>query len=314
MNPEENSSNKPPYSAVVTYHTNPFTCGVARFSKSLAGAMAVPLIPVSNFGFVSDQNVLLSLKFEELDELSAQRLISEILATKPKFDLFLHTISGLEIQEPFVKYAHKVFVGSRFDADCLRPIRPDVINLFAPGAGISGVISRPDLVLLTFGMAHKVLSPLFETLGKLFEDDPRSVQLQVTTALHEGASFDESFFAIGDQISNLFKREVCFLGFLTDQEVSRRMLASNGQVAFFPNGVRENNTTVLSAMGHGSPVITNLDEYSPEWMIHSETVFDVHQMREFPSVDELERVGRNAMLAVGSYSFRTLAKLIGSGD
>ena len=309
MNPEENRSNNRPYSAVVTYHTNPFTCGVARFSKSLAEAMAVPLIPVSNFGFVSNQKVLLSLKFEEVDELSAQRLISEILVSKPTFDLFLHTISGLEIQDPFVKFAHKVFVGSRFDADCLRTIRPDVINTFAPGAGISGEISRLDLVLLTFGMAHKVLSPLFESLGRLFANDPRSVQLQVTTALHEGASFDESFFAIGDQISNLFQREVCFLGFLTDQEVSRRMLASNGQVAFFPKGVRENNTTVLSAMGHGSPVITNLDEYSPEWMSHGGSVFDIHQMREFPSIEELERVGKNAMLAVAPYTFSSLAKL-----
>ena len=309
MNPEESRRNNRPYSAVVTYHTNPFTCGVARFSKSLAEAMAVPLIPVSNFGFVSNQKVLLSLKFEEVDEFSAQRLINEILATKPTFDLFLHTISGLEIQDPFVKFAHKVFVGSQFDADCLRTIRPDVINTFAPGAGISGEISRPDLVLLTFGMAHKVLSPLFESLGRLFANDPRSVQLQVTTALHEGASFDESFFAIGDQISNLFQREVCFLGFLTDQEVSRRMLASNGQVSFFPKGVRENNTTVLSAMGHGSAVITNLDEYSPEWMIHGESVFDIHQLKEFPSVDELERVGKNAMLAVAPYTFSSLAKL-----
>ena len=111
MNPEESRSNNRPYSAVVTYHTNQFTCGVARFSKSIAEAMAVPLIPVSNFGFVSNEKVLLSLKFEEVDELSAQRLISEILATKPTFDLFLHTISGLEIQDPFVKFAHKVFVG-----------------------------------------------------------------------------------------------------------------------------------------------------------------------------------------------------------
>jgi hypothetical protein len=81
-------------------------------------------------------------------------------------------------------------------------------------------------------------------------------------------------------------------------------------VAFFPKGVRENNTTVLSAMAHGCCVITNLDEGSPSWMKHNESVLDIDQLKVFPSAEELRRVGTEARVAVSPYSFKHLAALL----
>jgi glycosyltransferase involved in cell wall biosynthesis len=103
---------------------------------------------------------------------------------------------------------------------------------------------------------------------------------------------------------------VSFLGFLADEEVSNRMRAADALVAFFPHGVRENNTTVLSAMSHGCAVITNIDQHSPSWMVHGLSVFDIDKMVHFPSSRELEEVGRNAKQAVAPYSFSQLSKII----
>jgi hypothetical protein len=84
-------------------------------------------------------------------------------------------------------------------------------------------------------------------------------------------------------------------------------------VAFFPRGARENNTTVLSAMSHGCPVITNLDEHSPNWMGHGRTLLDIGELREFPQRAELVRVGKAGQLAVGPYTFDRLADTLISG-
>jgi hypothetical protein len=85
-------------------------------------------------------------------------------------------------------------------------------------------------------------------------------------------------------------------------------------VAFFPGGVRENNTTVMSAMAHGCAVITNVDELTPPFMVHDRTVFDVHRLERFPSGSDLRRVGAAAREAVGPYGFASLASLIRGGS
>jgi glycosyltransferase involved in cell wall biosynthesis len=159
-------------------------------------------------------------------------------------------------------------------------------------------------------MAHKIRVAGYRKLGEILHGDSRSFRLEISTALHEGTTFSEDFFTVGKEIREVFDGNVRFLGFLADEEVSNRMRASDALVAFFPHGVRENNTTVLSAMSHGCAVITNTDKYSPSWMIHGSSVFDIDKMTNFPSGRELEEVGRNAKQAVAPYSFSQLSKII----
>jgi glycosyltransferase involved in cell wall biosynthesis len=182
--------------------------------------------------------------------------------------------------------------------------------LFAPGAPISALSKQTEISLLTFGMAHKISATGYRRLAKILAASNKSFQLEVSSALHEGTSFDANFFVVADEISQAFGGNVVFLGFLADQEVSRRLQQTTALVAFFPHGVRENNTTVMSAMAHGCAVISNFDELSPSWMKHGQTIFDINKLDTFPEVAQIESVRKNAQSAVAEFGFDRLASLI----
>ena len=298
------------YASVVSFHTNPYTCGVARFNQALAKSLQVPIESVLQFEASQETVSLLSLKFDEIPEAMSERLLENLDQQLATFDLFLHGINRSVIESKYIAKARRVIVASREYADLIQEQRSDVIALFAPGAGVSGLRSTFDITLLTFGMAHKIRSDGYRKLGAMLKTDSRTFQLEISTALHDGTSFSEDFFSVGSEIGEVFEGNVSFLGFLADDEVSRRLTNADALVAFFPSGVRENNTTVLSAMAHGCAVITNLDEYSPPWMKHGESVFDVNQLASFPSNEELLVVRTGAKNAVNPYTFEQLSKLL----
>lgn len=66
----------------------------------------------------------------------------------------------------------------------------------------------------------------------------------------------------------------------------------------------------MSAMAHGCPVITNVDDRSPTFMRHQETIFDVQRLAQFPSAQDLLRVGAAARAAVAPMDFAALARLL----
>lgn len=297
------------YAAVVSYHTNRFTCGVARFNKSLADELGIPLTSLRSYlDSNEDRRVLISLKFDELDLETSKRLEERLVSTKLNYDLFLHGTQDSQAESLSCLFAHQLFAASNEIADELRNARPDVKALYAPGAEVVPRYDKTDISLLTFGMAHKIRSEGYKRLGALIADDTRSFRLDVSTALHEGGTFDESFFSISEEITQSFSGQVRFLGFLADSEVSERLRTADALVAFFPKGVRENNTTVLSAMAHGCPVITNVDARSPQWMQHGVNLLDVQQLEAIPSRSELQVIGDAARVTVESYTFRALAE------
>ena len=298
------------YSRLVSYHTNPYTCGVARFNQALATALGISICAVNKIEAQNSDILLLSLKFEEISTEVAQKLLDDLQVAGTKFDLFLHGITNTEIEQKFVASARRVIVATHEYADLIRSQREDVVAYFAPGAADAGITGSAEITLLTFGMAHKIRSEGYRKLGQLLSTDSRTVQLEISTALHDGTSFSEDFFSVGSEISQVFNGNVSFLGFLADDEVSRRLHAADALVAFFPDGVRENNTTVLSAMAHGCAVITNFDSYSPTWMEHGKSVFDIDQLSTFPAKNELVRVGEAARLAVAPFTFKSLASLL----
>ena len=298
------------YSILVSYHTNPYTCGVARFNHALATALGVQICAVTKLAARKSDILLLSLKFEEISTEVAQKLLDDLQVAGAKFDLFLHGITNTEVEQKFVASARRVIVATHEYADLIRSQREDVVAYFAPGAADAGITRSAEITLLTFGMAHKIRSEGYRKLGQLLSADSRTVQLEISTALHDGTSFSEDFFSVGSEISQVFGGNVSFLGFLADDEVSRRLHAADALVAFFPHGVRENNTTVLSAMAHGCAVITNFDSYSPTWMEHGKSVFDINQLVTFPSANQLSRVGEAARLAAAPFTFESLASLL----
>jgi glycosyltransferase involved in cell wall biosynthesis len=142
------------------------------------------------------------------------------------------------------------------------------------------------------------------------EGEARDIRLEVTSAIHEGQRFDETFFSVAEDITSAFRRNVHFCGFLSDEELSERLYSADAYVAFFPRGVRENNTTVMTAMSHGCPVITNLDEWSPKWLRHGETVFDVSRLARIPEQSVLRSVGEAGMYVVRKFSFERLVQIL----
>ena len=293
---------------IVSFHTNPYTCGVARFNRALADEMGVPLLSIESFVQTPTANSLVSVKFDEMSDEATVMLGSILLAGNHPFDLLLHDVHKTPAEITYCRQAGKVYAATEELKDKLLDVRPDAIASFAPGAPVVEQQTGFDLTLITFGMAHKIRFERYKKLGELLSADPRTVQLEISTALHEGTTFSEEFFSVNTEISTVFGGNVSFLGFLADGEVSRRIVAADALIAFFPHGARENNTTVLSAMAHGCAVITNLDERSPAWMKHGESVFDISKLEVFPSAAELQRVGKNAVNAVAPYSFSALAK------
>lgn len=299
------------YTAIVSFHTNPYTCGVARFNQSLAQAMNVSVVQLDSYCSSPQPGVaLLSIKLEELQAASLTALMHAVREKKFEFALLLHGLNHSEAERELCRRSKSIFAASAEIAAKLKPDHPEVVAVFAPGAPVLPPKEPVDCTLLTFGMAHKIRSEGYRRLGALLDRDSRTFRLEISTALHEGGTFDESFFTVSEEISAAFSGNVRFLGFLTDAEVSERLLTVDALVAFFPRGARENNTTVLSAMSHGCPVITNLDEHSPNWMGHEQTIFDVEKLRKFPELDELRRVAVAGKSAAGEFTFDRLARLI----
>jgi glycosyltransferase involved in cell wall biosynthesis len=299
---------------VLSYHLNPFTCGVARFNRALSSEMGVPLVPVFNsLNEVLLESSLLSIKvgeFSASDQEALRRFLKEV--DQCCFALLLHGLDGSQLERELIQRAHLLLTATREMATEVSRFRKDVLAVFAPGAPVLPLRKQSDCTLLSFGMAHKLRADGYHRLSALVAEDERSFELQVSTALHEGGSFDETFFSLSNEIVDTFNGQVSFLGFLSDEEISRRLRQVSALVAFFPKGVRENNTTVLSAMAHGCAVITNIDSSSPTWMVHGDTVFDIDYLESIPSRDELARVGKNAAEVTKTYSFQVLSSIIKS--
>ena len=295
---------------MASFHTNPYTCGVARFNFSLASALNSKVLSLAAASNSDSGKILLSIKLQEIDDAGKVNLEKILSNSSLTFDVFLHASDGSDLENQLLKRAQRVFAASAEIGEEIKSRRPEVVNLFAPGAPISAVSKQTEISLLTFGMAHKISATGYRKLAKILATSSRSFQLEVSSALHEGTSFDENFFSVADEISHAFGGNVVFLGFLADQEVSRRLQETTALVAFFPNGVRENNTTVMSAMAHGCAVITNLDLLSPKWMKHGHNVFDINKLENFPDTAQIASVRKNSQLAVAEFDFDRLALLI----
>ena len=296
--------------AIVTFHTNPYTCGVARFNVSLAQSLEVPLLTLEDFLKNPVSGALLSIKCEEIGEANSQGLSDFLATSSESFDVYLHGLDGSVAEQKIIEKAGRLFTATKEMADAVGEKRSDVMSTFAPGASPSAIAKAVDCTLLTFGMAHKIRVAGYRKLGELLQEEKRTFRLEISTALHEGTTFSEDFFTVGKEIREVFDGNVSFLGFLADEEVSHRMRAADALVAFFPLGVRENNTTVLSAMSHGCAVITNVDKYSPNWMVHGHSILDIDKLTRFPSANELKEIGGNAMGAVAPYTFTQLGHIL----
>jgi len=134
----------------------------------------------------------------------------------------------------------------------------------------------------------------YRKLRDLLEATGQSYKVFVSTALHEGTSFDDSFVIRFEELQEIFNGQVYFMGYLSDTAVFNHLLDATLLAAFFEKGLRANNTTVNAAMECGCPVITNLDKFSPAGFEHNRTVLDISCTERLPGVDRLAAIGQAA--------------------
>ena len=80
------------YSCIVSFHTNPYTCGVARFNRALADEMGIFLLSIEEFVIKPITNALVSVKFDEMSPEATVLLGSVLLEGAISFSLLLHDV------------------------------------------------------------------------------------------------------------------------------------------------------------------------------------------------------------------------------
>ena len=252
------------FSSVISFHANPMTCGVAKFSAELAKRLGVPFGPL--FGQWR-AHPLLSIKWSELthdDGVSLRDAIHD------------HERYGLE----YGVFWHDS--GDRYVTDNAAHVFYADPSLGSPGLWCPSLITprKRPVRLFSFGMAHKLQTDKYKRVRELLDAAGERYHLRVSVGLHEGTSLDgaeKHFDALRDIMG---PENVTILGILSDDAVSEELHNADYVLAFFEKGLRANNTTVHAAIDHGRAVISNCDDDTDNGMAY--LVSDIGRMRGWP--------------------------------
>jgi len=288
--------------AVLSYHTNPYTCGVAKFNAQLAEKLGVPFLQLAA---THRRHPLLSVKFAELLDNGA----SGIHTPWPAFDLFAHDVPprGVEAFDRIVRRAQTVYAADPVIAADLRALYGrSVEDAHCPGLS-EGNPSRGTIDVLTFGMSHKRQWSSFLRLKHLLDGCGYAYTLSVSTGVHEGNPWDVAMDDSVRRLREIYGSHLRVLGFLADDALARILAQVTHVALFYDPAVRANNTTIWTALQSGVPTITNLDAHSPKELQHHTSVYDLAQLIEFPTEAARHRVVRmGGKHAAHAYSWDAL--------
>lgn len=243
--------------AVLSYHMNPLTCGVAKFNHALAKRLGVPCLEFHTFDSTAVKYPLVSIKHAEFP-------VYGLRPTWERFDMFLHDWVGGPLTEQFFRSFRpvRVYAANAEVADRVRYLCPDVITAFCPST-VEGNPDRGGYRVLTFGMSHKLVLPHFEQLRRDLERDHPDYTISLSTAVHEGNPWDEALTSSVEAMREIFGDRLRVLGFLADDALARELLEADAVAAFFVPALRANNTSAWAALAAGKFLYTNLDGQSP---------------------------------------------------
>jgi hypothetical protein len=268
-----------PIEAVVTHHRSGFRSGVARFNELLAERLGEPLYGLDDDGPRWDGS-LLSFKVSELDIATRATVTARLEGWDG--ELFLHELSGLELERELVGRARRVHCGNLEIFEGVRGLNDRTEAVWAPGLIVDRRAFEPAAVtVFSFGMAHKIRTDMFRRLRGLLDALGTPYAVYVSAANHETTTLEDAQ-AVFEKMHELFP-SLYFLGNLSDVAVYNRLRESTFFAAFFDRGVRANNTSVAAAMETGAVVITNLDGLSPPEYVHGENVIDIERCDRLPT-------------------------------
>lgn len=292
--------------AVLSYHLNPATCGVAKFNQQLAARLGVPCLPIERAS--GKRHPLISLKRSEVRQEDLWCLCNWDERWRAH-DLLLHDASPLAL--PLANAANRVYAANGEIARAVRPIRSDVVEVWCPST-LEGDATRGTIDVLLFGMAHKLVAhdSLLERLRELLTRTGRVYGVSVSTAVHEGSPWDEAFMSTERVLRDIFHDHLKLLGYLADDGLARELRTVDAVALFFDPAARANNTSLWAALDAGCPVITNCDDNSPRELIHNESVFDIDHMTAWPGSDHLRDVGRRGKVQAQTRSWDRLLEVL----
>lgn len=286
--------------AVLTYHTNPFGCGVAKFNIQLAERLGIPCEPLTLATRVCP---LVSVKPSEIPDDGTYDDPGGV------YDLFLHDFSPSARNVHWVKGARRIYAANTTIWADLQKFRPDISIAWCPST-VRGMPMHGELTVLLFGMGHKLHLPTLTRVQALLSRLTMDYTVAVSTAVHEGHPWDESFARTHRELSKLFGPRLRVLGYLADDGLSG-YLKQPGVLAVLPfdPAARANNTTLWAAMEAGAAVLTTVDQDSPVELKHDETVLNIAQTKVLEP-DTFYALGRRGQEAAKSRSWGRLLSLM----
>jgi hypothetical protein len=283
---------------ILGYHTNPLTCGIARFNRALADQLGLKVVRVFSDEALAAKTPLLSFKASEMSPHALDRLGALAARTEiwPGLRLFFHDFTGTEVERRLIERAQKIYCGNDVLAAQMQPLHPNVIKAWCPGYLFERreFDTDAEIKIYTFGMAHKLRTDYFDRLHTLLERSGKRYVVYISAAIHEDTSLDDSFTAAYLELQKIFGDRIFFLGFVSDAALHAYLKTCTYFAAFFQSGVRANNTSVSTAMQAGAVVLTNLDEGSPSEFRHGETLVDIRQCDEMLPLDQ-SQLGKIAL-------------------
>jgi hypothetical protein len=293
---------------VVTHHHNPFASGVVRFNELLAGELGVPMRGLFDADTRMAARPLFSFKVSELSSEERPRFEAMLDSGSGLYEVYLHDWAGSELERRLVRDAARVHCGNAEVHDQVAPVSPDATLLWTPGLLKDRRVFTPaEVSVFSFGMAHKIHTGLFRRLRRLLEETGRSYVVYVSTATHETKSIRDAQ-AVFEEMHEIFPERLFFMGNLSDVAVYNQLRTATFFAAFFPQGVRANNTSVAAALEFGSVVLTNLDRHSPPELGHMENVIDINRCEALPGDPlALRRISVRAMETARERGWEALA-------
>lgn len=298
-------NNKRKYTAIISSHVNPNLSGVAKFNMKLSEYLGARFVGIDGCRKLPKAPVLLSVKVKDINGSYARgfnKFVNDIIQNELEFDLFLHTYDNLPVENKLIKKCRVVYPANAFIKEQIKKLNGSAVDVWCPAlVDQDVVIHESKLNIFSFGMAHKIQVSYYRKLEKMLREFYLDYSLWISTAFHEKANFGD-FDSLSNKLSGIYKDNVQFLGFLSDEAVNYFLDKTNLFVAFFEKGVRSNNTSVLAAMNRGCAILTNLDKYSPRWMEHRHNCLDINRV-EPDDLDPvfLNRIGYQARLDSTKY-------------
>ena len=295
---------------VVSYHPYPYTCGVSRFNLGLALSMDGYVVSFANWirNRDMDGDIVLSIKPSEMTVEDRQLLFNRLQCRHEQYGLVLHEFAETELERQMLVCATRIVTVDNEMAKRVRSLGYEVIAGFAPAVLRDEQCKSSELNFLVLGMSHKMNQSLVVRFLDLCKRSGHSYCLDVSAAVHEGQSLGEAFSSM-EKVVKSHGEKVRFLGFLSDAALSCAISKCDG-VIFLREGIRESNSSVLSAMSFGKPVFVWLDRDSPDWMKHDETVFDVDVLDVLPGAQRRIEVGAAGLEATRQFSFENLGAML----